>query len=515
MSTRPVDASRQQAGNVPRQIAIIGGGLAGMAAAFRLSERSRQANSALRITLFEAGSRLGGAVATVREDGYLIERGADAFLAKPPILDFCAALGQSDELLPTNQQYRGALVLRAGKPEPVPDGFQLMVPTRLRPILASRILSPSGKARLLAEQFIPRRRDGAEESLKSFVTRRLGRQAFERLVQPLVSGIYTADPEKLSLSATLPRFLEMEQQHGSLLAAGRAIRKKSFRSPDNDMPSDDDQAESSGARYGLFTGPREGMEQILAELREKIMATTTVRLGESVLELGKVARSTGDTPVAAETWMVRTSKDLIPLEFDAVILAVPAFTAAKFLRGVDQPLAELLDGIPYASSAIVATGHKLADIGHPLNAFGLVIPAVENRDILAVSFASRKFPGRAPANCVLLRTFLGGALRPDQLEQSDQDMIATARRELGELLGVRGEPETTLVSRYHRGMPQYHVGHLDRVARIEAAVGAYTGLELTGSAYRGVGIPDVITHANAAVDRLFESVLNPWRESSA
>lgn len=513
MSTRPVDASRQQAGNVPRQIAIIGGGLAGMAAAFRLSERSRQANSALRITLFEAGSRLGGAVATVREDGYLIERGADAFLAKPPILDLCAALGQSEELLPTNQQYRGALVLRAGKPEPVPDGFQLMVPTRLRPILASRILSPSGKARLLAEQFIPRRRDGAEESLKSFVTRRLGRQAFERLVQPLVSGIYTADPEKLSLSATLPRFLEMEQRHGSLLAAGRTIYKQVSPSPRKAAACVGNETDGNGARYGLFTGPRDGMEQILAALGEKIAATTTVRLGESVLELEQIARGTGGTPVtpdsSLERWRVLTSQDSTPLEFDAVILAVPAFTAAKFLRGLDQPLAELLDGIPYASSAIVATGHKLADIGHPLNAFGLVIPAVENRDILAVSFASRKFPGRAPANCVLLRTFLGGALRPDQLEQSDQDMIATARRELGELLGVRGEPETTLVSRYHRGMPQYHVGHLDRVARIEAAVGAYTGLELTGSAYRGVGIPDVITHANAAVDRLFESVLNP------
>ena len=472
------------------RIAIVGGGLAGLAAAMRLGEWSTETNRPIDATLFESESRLGGAVATIRQDGYLVERGADAFLAKPAILNLCEKLGLADELLPTNTTHRGALVLRNGKPLPVPAGFNLMAPTQLRPILTSPILGLGGKLRLLAEALVPPRRDSADESLASFAARRLGKQAFERLVQPLTSGIYTADPTKLSLAATLPRFVEMEQLHGGLLRAARARRK-----------ADAIQEDAGGARYGLFAGPRGGMEQLLSALRKRVEETTNIRLGVSVR---RVMCGAGDSPTTPGRWRIVTS-DNQTLDFDALILALPAYAAAEILRETDVNLSKMLASIPYASSAVAATGHRITDVQHRLEAFGLVIPTIERRDVLAVSFASRKFPGRAPEGRVLLRTFLGGAMRPDQIQMSDEEMVATVRRELGELLGVRGEPDLAVVSRFERAMPQYHIGHLDLIERIEATTQGLAGLELTGSAYRGVGIPDVIAHATQAAERVIDS----------
>lgn len=483
---RPRDTGR----DVGLRVAVVGGGLAGLAAALRLTDLGREVGKPVLVTLFEASGRLGGAIETVREAGYLVERGADSFLtAKPAAVRLCERLGLADQLLPTDPRYRGALVLRDGRPVRVPDGFNLMTPTKLWPVVTTPILSPMGKARLLAEAVVPRRTADGDESLGSFVRRRLGREAFERLVQPLVSGIYTADPEKLSLAATLPRFPEMERKHGSLIRA-------TFR---NRRALSEGEANASGARYGLFAGLREGMGQLFDALRTRVRAAAEVRTG---VRVERVRRD-------ADGWLVETA-DHQREKFDGAVVALPAYAAGAVLNDMDNELARSLLKIAYASSAVVVTGHRLEDVQHPLDAFGLVIPTIENRDVLAVSFASRKFPGRAPAGCILLRTFTGGATRPDMAERTDEELVAVVRRELSSLLGVSGMPELTVVSRYERAMPQYHVGHLDLVRRIETAAARHPGLELTGSAYRGVGIPDVIADAERAVGAVF-TTLHPLR----
>jgi oxygen-dependent protoporphyrinogen oxidase len=473
------------------RVAVIGGGLSGLSAAFRLTELARERGRSVEVTLFEVSDRLGGVIETVRRDGYLIERGADSFLtSKPAAVRLCERLGIGGELIPTDERYRGALVLRGGKPLPVPEGFNLMSPAKVWPVLASRVLSPAGKLRLFAEAFVPAKADAGDESLGSFVRRRFGQEAFERLVQPLVGGIYTADPEKLSLAATLPRFPEMERHYGSLVRA--TLRNRRAMS--------EGEANASGARYGLFAGLREGMEQLFNALRERVRKQANVVTGAAVTRVWR----------DGEGWRVEAAGPPAggpaASTFDGVVLALPAYRAAAVLSGFDDDFAGQLRGIPYASTAIVVTGHRLDEVSHPLNSFGLVIPAVERRDVLAVSFASRKFPDRAPEGRVLLRTFIGGATRPEMMNLTDEELVALTRKELASLLGVSGTPEVSLVTRWIDAMPQYHVGHLDLVRRIEQAAARHPGLDLTGSAYRGVGIPDVVADAERAADGVFNSV---------
>jgi len=463
----------------PQSVAVIGGGISGLAAAHRLMERSPE----IDVTLLEAGQQLGGVVATEHRDGYLIEQGADSFITnKPWGVDLCRRLGLEDELIPTDETFRRSLVLRKGKPVPVPKGFMLLAPAKVWPVLASPVFSPLGKLRMGCEYFIPRRTGIGDESLAAFVRRRFGREALDRLVQPLVGGIYTSDPEQLSLQATLPRFLDMEREHRSLI---RASKKRAARQAAAETAG-------SGARYGLFVTLRHGLGRLFDRLQERIESDGTIHCNTPVVRAKPVGGG----------WRLELS-DGTAERFDAVVLACRAFQAAEILNGMDGELATELRGIEYASSAVVVSGHRLADVAHPLDAFGLVIPAIENRKVLAVSFSSRKFPGRAPDGRVLLRTFVGGAMQPELMQQSDEEMIATVRAELAALLGVTGEPDFADVVRYDNAMPQYHVGHLDRVAKIEEQMAKHPGLAIAGNAYRGVGIPDCIHSGEQAAERLF------------
>lgn len=470
----------------PRRIVIVGAGLSGLAAAHRLQELSVERQVPLDIVLVESGPRTGGAVGTIREQGYLVDTGADSFLtSKPGAVSLCRRLEIENRLIPTDTRYRGALVLYDGRPVPVPDGFQLLSPTALWPMVTTPLLSPWGKLRLFAEYFVPPAKKLSDESLASFVRRRLGAEALDRLVQPLVGGIYTSDPETLSLAATIPRFLEMEQRHGSLIRAALADRKKpSAESSDRT---------SSGARYGLFAGLKGGLQDLVDALTKSISAKCVIRLGTRVTSLKPTGSQWRLGLSTGEWWNA-----------DGVLLTLPTHAASELVDDFDKPLAGLLSEIDYASSAIVVTGHKLANVSHPLNAFGMVIPERERRKILAISFSSRKFPDRAPEGRVLLRTFVGGALHPEAMLQTDEEMIATVREELAKTLGVTGEPDFAKACRYVRAMPQYTLGHLDRVAAIEAGVKPYLGLELAGTGYRGVGVPDAIEQAERAAERLFE-----------
>ncbi len=478
------------------RVAVIGGGIAGMAAAHRLIELSAQTGRGCEVTLYDAAPRLGGVFGTEVVGGYRLELGADMFITdKPWGVDLCRRLGLEDRLIPPDPRYRQSLILCRGRPVPTPEAFHLMVPGKVWPIVTTPLLSPLGKLRLLCEPFVPRRKsaDGADESLASFVERRLGREALERIVQPLVGGIYTGDPARLSLAATLPRFQAMEREAGSLT---RGMWRKRGRSADG--PSGGSPAASaarggggtSGARYGLFVSLQGGMGELQARLLERIQPHVRCWTATRVERVERIEPAGGGAETGGDRYRVVTAAGVET--YRQVILAAPAYRSAELIAGWQPRLAAALREIEYASSVVVVTGHRMQDVAHPLNAYGMVVPARERQQILAVSFLSRKFPACAPEGRVVLRTFVGGALQPELNERTDAELQALVLEALGKILGVRGDPEVVRVVRYHRAMPQYHVGHLDRVQRIEMLEGETPGLHLCGNAYRGVGIPDCI-----------------------
>jgi oxygen-dependent protoporphyrinogen oxidase len=468
------------------RLAIVGGGIAGLAAAHRAVEWSRERRRAVDLVLFEAADRLGGTIQTERRDGFLVECGPDSFLSeKPWALELCRRLGIEDRLVRTDDRFRRTFVVFRGRLHPLPDGFQLLAPTRLGPFLASTLFSWPGKLRMALDLALPRGGD-PDESLGAFVRRRLGREALERVAQPLVAGIYTADPDDLALAATMPRFLELERRERSvILAMWRAARRAPAAA-----------AGSSGARWSLFVTFKDGMEELIRALGGRL-PPGAIRLKERVVEV--MRRGAG--------WHVATLDGGVTA-VDGVILAGEAHQAARTIRPLDPGLAHLLEGIPYASSATVTFAYRRADIAHSLDGFGFVVPHVERRPIIACTFSSVKYPGRAPEGDVLLRVFLGGALNEAVLEQSDESLAASARQQLAELLGARGDPLFVRTARYPKAMPQYHVGHLARVEAIEQCAGRHPGLALVGGAYRGVGISDCVRSASEAVDRVLD-VLTP------
>jgi oxygen-dependent protoporphyrinogen oxidase len=366
-----------------------------------------------------------------------------------------------------------------------------MAPHRLAPLLTTPILSWRGKLRLLMDLFLPRRDDEIEESLAGFVRRRLGREALDRLVQPLVAGIYTADPTNLSLKATLPQFLAMEREHRSLILAGwREARRGGQRHLTR---------QASGARYGMFVTLNGGMDTLPTAL--------AAALGPERLHLNTaVRRIIRNEPISP--WLVELL-DGSPLEADAVILATEAHAAARVLDAQDPGLALQFRAIPYASSVIVNVAFRRDQIQHPLDGFGAVVPAIEGRSILAVSFLSVKFPNRAPAGTVLLRVFIGGATQADYFDLDDPAIADLVRRELADLIGASGDPLFLRIGRHPRSMPQYILGHLDRVAAIRRKLARHPRLYLAGIAYDGVGIPDCIHAAERTADTLLDALANP------
>ncbi len=466
------------------KLVVVGGGIAGLAAAYRAVEWSRERSRPVELTVLEARDRLGGTIETERREGFLVECGPDSFLSeKPWALALCKRLGVEDRLVRTDDRFRRTYVVFRGRLHPLPDGFQLLAPTRLRPFLTSGLFSWPGKLRMALDLILPRGGD-PDESLGAFVRRRLGREALERVAQPLVAGIYTADPDELSLAATMPRFLEIERKERSLiLALWRVARRAPVQ-----------HAGTSGARWSLFLTFAEGMEELIRALAHRL-PPDAVRLKEQVTG---VIREGGQ-------WRLATAGGATYVT-DAVVLAPEAHQVARAVRYLDPSLAHLLEGIPYASSATVTFAYRRGDIGHPLDGFGFVVPRVERRPIIACTFSSVKYPGRAPSDGVLLRVFMGGALNEGILRGGDEALVATARSQLAELLGARSAPLFTRVGRYVKAMPQYHVGHLARVEAIGEALHRHRGLVLAGGAYRGVGIADCIRSAEEGVVKALESV---------
>ncbi|MFN9271423.1 MAG: protoporphyrinogen oxidase [Planctomycetia bacterium] len=473
-----------------RRAVVIGGGLAGLAAAESLVA------AGWRVTVVESSGRLGGVIETVRRDGWLVERSADSFLAvRPEGTALVERLGLSKQLLGVEPRVRRALILRRGRAVPVPAGFRLLAPGRLSSILTTPLLSPAGRLRVAAERFVSRG-TGSDESLERFAVRRLGREAFERLVQPLVAGIWTADPAKLSMAAACPEFLEMERRSGSL-SAGERLRLRSTGAASH----------AAGARYGQFVTLAAGMETLPLALGRELatsgvdVLTATVERLERFKRLDRPAQL--DHPTGG--WRVQLQPQsgiATSLDADAVVVAVPAPAAAAIVGGVDRELAAALGGLEYAGSAVVSLGFARDDVAHPLDAAGIVVPRSEGRRILAASFSSSKFPGRAPEGHVLVRTFVGGALDPSAAALDDEPLVALVRRELADVIGARGTPKLVQIDRWTRAMPQYHLGHVERVAAIRRRLEGIAGLAIAGAAYEGVGIPQTIASGQHAAATL-------------
>ncbi len=453
-----------------RRIAVIGGGTAGLTAAWRLTR-----DACNQVELFERSDRLGGVLRTERHGDYLVEHSADMFTTKDPwALELCRELGIDDRLVGADEARRRAFVVRDGELHQVPQGFVLMRPTQLRSMLSTPLLSWRGKLRMCCEPFIKTRRDPSDESLQSFVTRRLGHEVFQRIVQPLVGGIYTADPERLSMDATMPAFVAMERKHGSLIRAPHGKGEQS----------------ASGARYGAFVAPRDGMQAIPDALARQLEPTAAIRLNSDIRNL----KPDGDG------WSLELADG--SERFDAVVIAAGATTAAKLLSQSLPDLSSEIASIELASAAVAVFGCDEKDIRKPVDGFGLVSPLLERRKILAVSFGSHKFPGRAPDGKVLIRVFMGGACQPEILENDDERLLQFAREELRELIGYEGEPDLSMLVHWKQAMPQYHLGHLDRVDRIESHLSEQPNLALAGNFLRGVGVPFCIRSGNEAAAKL-------------
>ena len=463
------------------KLVVVGGGISGLAAAHRAVELARERSTALDLTLIEARARLGGTIATERAGGFLIEAGPDSFLSeKPWALALCRRLGVEDRLVRTDDRFRKVFVWRAGRLHPLPDGFQLLAPTKLGPFITSGLFSWPGKLRMALDLVLPRGVSD-DESLGAFVRRRLGREALERVAQPLVAGIYTADPDDLSLAATMPRFRELERRERSVvLGLWRANRKAP-------------QAGTSGARWSLFVTFQHGMEELVTTLASRLPPGTAL-LKHRVDGIERHGHG----------WRVLSAEGAA-VEADRVIVAAEAYTTSRLLRYVDPALATLLGEIPYASSATVTLGYRRGDVPNPLDGFGFVVPRTERRAVLACTFSSVKYPGRAPEGHALLRCFVGGALNEGILQSDDGALVAGTRDELRQALGVTAEPVLTRVSRWPKAMPQYHVGHGGRVETIERCAAAIPGLHLAGGAFRGVGIADCVRSGEAAAEQALSS----------
>ncbi len=465
-----------------KRVIVIGGGIAGLAAAHRLSEIKHDKSGALEVTLLEASHRLGGSIATERVDDFLVEGGPDSFITeKPWALQLCDRIGLTSRLISTQSAFQKIYVVHDGKLVPLPEGFFLLAPTRAWPFIQTPLFSWSGKLRMAAELLLPRGPAREDESLGSFVRRRFGSEALERVAQPLVGGIYAADPDQLSLNATMPRFQDMERKKRSIIYAMWSAQRERTKNRET----------GSGARWSLFVTLRGGMQELVDTLAH--------RLPEGVVRVNSAA--TGLNRGSDHTWRaIVNGKDII--DADAVILAAPAPRAGALLKGIEANAADDLSSISYASTATVNLGYRRDDLPRAPDSFGFVVPAREQRKIMACTFSSLKYPERAPADGILLRAFVGGTLQSELFSDDNVTMVQNVRDELAALLSVRAAPLFTRVWRHADSMPQYRVGHDGLIKRIDTALQKFPTLALAGSAYHGVGIADCIRTGEAAAERV-------------
>ncbi|MDE3087789.1 MAG: protoporphyrinogen oxidase [Chloroflexota bacterium] len=475
-----------------KKVAIIGGGIAGLATAYYLHTRG---NGAVAYTLIESAPNFGGKIASAREQGFVVEGGPDSFLTtKPAALALCRDLGLGDELIGTNDAGRKVFVWSRGKLRAMPDGVMLIIPTKLMPFVMSSLISPLGKLRMGLDAFIPPRADDGDESLSHFVRRRLGAEALDKIAEPMIAGIYVADAENLSLQSTFPRFLDMEKKYGGLLRG--VIAQKRASNGNGKTPSKPAPSTPKTTGGSMFMTLRGGLQQMTDAL--------VARLNRPSLISNR--RVVGIAP-GADGYRV-TLSDGAHLSADEIVFATPAYATADLVAPIAPALADALRAIRYVSTATVSLGFKRAELTHPLDGFGFVVPRSEKRKIIACSWSSTKFNHRAPAGYALVRAFIGGAHADAErlVAQNDAALAQMAREELRAMMGITATPVLTKVYRWSKANPQYEVGHLARIAEIDRLAQA-AGVHLAGGAYHGVGIPDCIESGA----RVAEKILKPGK----
>jgi oxygen-dependent protoporphyrinogen oxidase len=527
MSRAADSAANAAANGRTHRIAVIGGGMAGLGAA-RVLEAARAQDASVDWHLYEQDPRFGGKVQTVRRDGFVVEGGPDsAIIEKPWPITTAREVGIGDRFLNCNEDIRKSFVYTRGRLHELPEGIILMVPTRMVPFALSGLMSWPGKVRMGLDLVLPR--GGAatlgpegsvgpalDESLGDFVRRRLGNEALQRIAEPIVAGIHAGDPEHMSVRATFPMFLDMEREHRSLIAAMLKRRKarQAAAAARGAGSGSAGSAASTGATgapagsrppgptsyfYSFKTGLQDLSDAIVAALpAERLHAGVGVKTMD-------VCRAGCDAPAGSAAYTLELS-DGTRVVADAVVLATPAWASGDLLRPVAPLAAADLSSIEYVTTATASIAFRADQVQHDLKGFGLVVPRSENRPVMATTWSSSKFDGRAPGGRVLLRSFLGRAGREAAAQLDDDEMAAVVRSELREIMGISAEPEFVEIFRWPRGMPQYRVGHVELVSHIEAAVARVPGVELAGGAYHGIGIGDCLREGSAAAERALEHV---------
>ncbi len=467
-----------------RTVAVIGGGISGLSTAYALHERAAAAGIPIRCTVVDAASVWGGKIVTHRVGDLVTEAGPDSFLSqKPAGLDLCDKLGLADQLINTNETSKRACVFSRGRLHELPEGLVVIVPSQLGPFLRSGLLSWTGLARMGLDLVVPTKRSPGDESLAEFFRRRVGRQAFERMLEPLMAGIYAGDAEQMSVQATFPRFVELEQQYGSVIRGMMTARKV-----DSSMPS--------GRKRTMFVSLKNGLSDLVAALVHRLTDQGVALRGGCAVDALRVRSH------QPARWMYDVIlNDGSALSVDSLVLATPAYVSAELVRPLTPIAGGLLEMIPYASTATIAMAYPRAVSG-AVEGFGFVVPRAEGRDLIAATWTSLKWPHRAPPDQLLVRCYVGGVGREAILRLDDQALVARVRTELATICGVTAEPGFVEVNRWMNAMPQYTLGHLERLNQIEGALSRYGGLILTGAGYRGVGIPDCIRDGAVAAERV-------------
>ena len=453
-----------------KKIVIIGGGISGLATAYSLEERAKREGKSVSITLLEKKNQIGGNILTEKVGDFLIEGGPDCFLSeKPWAIQLCERLGMGESLLRTNDEYRKTYILWNGHLHELPEGVILMIPTEIFPLLKSNLITLSGKIRMGMELFIPKKESSDDESLSQFVCRRLGQEALDKIAAPLVAGVHAEDPDTMSVKSRFPRFVQMEEEYGSLIKGMIAKRREMRRAG----------SKGNKPKYTMFMTLKDGLSEMPATIVQNLKMTKILTNREVAdvdkRDIFKISLKNGEV-----------------LDADTVVFATPSYETARLLTGINDSISALLSKIPYTSTATVSLAFKKESISNPMNGFGFLVPRQEKRRITGATWVSRKFSYRSPDDSVLIRCFIGGSHNEKLVFLNDKDMIEMVKGELRDIMGITSEPLLTRIYRWEKAMPQYTIGHEERLSALNQKLSEYPGMFLTGSSYRGSGISECI-----------------------